>query len=221
MTEESGEPGYEEPPEGFDELIEEVRQAVELRLDNETFAEAFRITSTEIKGEGLKPVPFYAIAARQPISLEKLHELDEPISWGFEFLVDTEDGEKSLLAATGPAGGGGFSYSSILDLPEELFPARMAQAFAAEGQASKIAVLQVPTYYLEALWVRTDDPETDALLFIKNGFGLFPPPIPPFETVPLADLVAYINANLSYSDGVRPRTDTEGGDSAKGYESAD
>jgi len=200
MTKEVSTKQPPEPPEG---LANAVATAVNQRMNNPTFVTSLGILPTKVKAEDFKTVAHYAITARQRVNLTRLHRLNTPTSWGFRFEVDTPNGAKIILAAASPASSGGFNYSGILDLPEGLFSARMIEAFGTKASSLRLGVLQVPAYYLEAVWLRTEAPETDRLIFIRNTFGIFPN-FPTLIPVELSVFVRYLNDRLEQGDRARP-----------------
>ncbi|MEP1354228.1 MAG: hypothetical protein ABJX32_17870 [Tateyamaria sp.] len=198
------ESSYAEPPEG---LENEVRDAVELRLENPVFSNALGVQlASTLRESSTIALPFFALATQQPIPLRRLFALSDPSSWGF-FIELEPEGQKSLLAAAGPASRGGFGYSSILALPDEFQTNRALANIQSHASDNGFALtyLQVPSYYLEAFWFRTDDPEKDHLAFLKEPFERFPvwKPLSP-EFVPLSKFVTYLNDSLRKGEAVHP-----------------
>jgi hypothetical protein len=201
--------GYAEPPEG---LEKEVRDSINLRLKNPGFAGAFDVElGSTVRADSTIALPFFALATQQPVSLEKVYALRSPSSWGFIIELEPE-ARAPLLAAAGLGSGGGFRYSSILALPEEIQSDRSLTEILSRASVRgfDLTYLQVPSYYLEAFWFRTGHPEEDHLAFLKNTFGRFPiwSPLNP-QFVPLSTFVEYLNDRLK--KGEAAKTDYQDG----------
>ncbi|MDW3221410.1 MAG: hypothetical protein R8G34_00745 [Paracoccaceae bacterium] len=203
MMADCSESSREEPPEN---LAKEVRDAVALRMKNETFNQSLGFVSGGLLEGPAETIPNFMLAARQRVELGQIHRLRKPSSWAFAFDVETSGAPQSVLAEAGPTPGGGFGYSSIMNIPREFFSAQVREILRAGTGTPQLALLQVPTYYFEALWLRTDSPEDDRLAFIKKTFGVFPlwAPTIPSTLVKLSVFVRYLNDRLEQGDRARP-----------------
>jgi len=186
-------PEYPVPP---DNLERDVIDAVDVRLGNSSFVSGLGLAPGQKAAGSLLPVSIYALATQQPISLKRLHTISAPSSWGF--LLNLTGGFAPLLfAAAGPSADDKYRFSNIIRAPASF---TKALDFAREGDGppppKHLSYLQVPTYYLQAFWLRYDAPEDDRLYFVGETFGAFDEPE---EYYPLADLETYMNDQLKKS----------------------
>lgn len=187
---------YSEPP---DDLAEQVVAAVKARLSQKELAAFLDLDLDDLEPRVLSvdPVPIFGLSIQQPVSAERMQRLLEPSDWGFRITIETKDGEKTLMASAGPARGTGYSYSSMLTLPDGFLAADVETLARSDAAARSWAYLKVPAYYLEAYWFRTGDPDRDRVLFLKEPFRRFPLfSSTSMQTVPLKAFVAYMNQSL-------------------------
>ena len=183
------------PPEG---LTDKVKTEVDTRMQQTSSAAYLGFNPLiPLRAEALTPIPRYSLALTHPTTVEQVHSLDTVSSWSYLVELTPQGGGNSLFifAEAVKTPGGEFEYSSITNLPDSLHGSVAPGIFGAGAHV--LAILEVPYYYIEAFWKRTRLPGTDELAFVRNTFGRFPPWNPiNRDTVPLSDLVYYLNTQL-------------------------
>jgi hypothetical protein len=183
------------PPEG---LTDKVKTEVDTRMQQTSSAAYLGFNPLiPLRAEALTPIPRYSLALTHPTTVEQVHSLETVSSWSYLVELTPQGGGDSLFifAEAVKTPEGEYEYSSITNLPKEINGTQVPGIFTNDAHA--LAILEAPYYYIEAFWKRTRLPATDVLVFVRNTFGRFPPWTPDSRnTVPLSDLVYYLNTQL-------------------------